>query len=88
MDTIVGYSIAQNVIHLENAVFTGLAGGVLAAVAFRVGTAAQDADDRIIYNNATGALIFDSNGNAAGGDVQFATLAPNLALTNAEFFVV
>ena len=50
--------------------------------------AAHDADDRIVYNAATGALIYDSNGLATGGAVQFATLAKNLALTNADFVVI
>jgi hypothetical protein len=34
-----------------------------------------------------GALIFDSNGNAAGGAVQFATVAAGLAMTSNESFV-
>ena len=43
---------------------------------FVVGAGAQDANDRIIYNSGTGALIYNSNGNAAGGATQFATLSP------------
>ena len=39
-------------------------------------------------NNATGDLIFDSNGNAAGGATQFAKLAAGIAMTAVEFFVV
>jgi Ca2+-binding RTX toxin-like protein len=61
---------------------------VLDADAFHIGAAAADAEDRIIYNEMTGALIFDSNGNAAGGATQFAQLATGLALTNADFVVV
>ena len=61
---------------LENAVFAALkATGTLASAAFYVGAAAHDASDRIIYNKTTGALTYNSNGNAAGGAVQFATLA-------------
>jgi predicted outer membrane repeat protein len=45
-------------------------------------------DDRIIYDIVTGALTFDSNGSAAGGAVQFATLDPGLALTTADILVV
>ena len=33
------------------------------------------------YNSASGALIYDFNGNAAGGAVQFGALSKNLALT-------
>ncbi|TIM05335.1 MAG: calcium-binding protein, partial [Mesorhizobium sp.] len=51
-------------------------------------TAAADANDRIIYNAATGTLTYDTNGNAAGGAVQFANIGAGLALSNADFIVV
>ena len=74
-------------VRLKAGVFAGLTAGVLAADAFHIGAAAADAEDRIIYNNATGALSFDSNGNTAGGITKFAQLA-GLALTNADFVVI
>jgi Ca2+-binding RTX toxin-like protein len=83
IDRILDYNVAADTIQLENAVFTGL----LRAGAFFKGSVAHDTDDRIIYNAANGALIFDSNGNAAGGAVQFATVATGLAMTNADFVV-
>jgi Ca2+-binding RTX toxin-like protein len=74
---------------LENAIFTAAgAPGTLAASAFFIGAAAHDADDRIIYNNATGTLIYDSNGTGAGGATQFATLTTGLTLTNNNFQIV
>jgi Ca2+-binding RTX toxin-like protein len=88
IDRIADFTVADDTIALENAIFTGLAVGTLPAAAFRIGAAAADADDRITYNSATGALIFDSNGNAAGGAQQFAALATGLALTNADFVVI
>ena len=88
IDKITDFSVGDDTVRLENSVFTALATGTLAAGAFYVGTAAHDASDRIIYNKTTGALTYDSNGNAAGGAVQFATLSTNLALTNADFMVV
>jgi len=88
IDSILDYSVADDVIGLDDAVFAGLALGTLSAAAFRVGSAAGDADDRIIYNSATGALFFDADGNGAGAAVQFATLQAGLALTSSEFTVI
>lgn len=61
--------------------------GVLSAGQFYVGSGAHDADDRIIYNPANGYLVYDSNGNVAGGVHHFATLAAGLTLTNTDFLV-
>lgn len=48
-----------------------------------------DANDRVLYNDDTGALFYDANGSAAGGRVHFATLDNEPArLTNADFVVV
>ena len=58
------------------------------AGAFKIGSAATDIDDRIIYNSATGALSYDTNGSIAGGNTLFAKLDKGLALTNAEFLVI
>ena len=90
LDRITDFNVAADTIKLENLIFNALGTtvGTLAANKFFKGAAAHDADDRIIYNAATGALIYDSNGIAAGGAVQFATLAKNLAITNADFVVV
>jgi serralysin len=70
---------------LENAVFTALSDGTLGAGQFVTGAAAQDAQDRIIYNNATGALFYDSDGTGAVAAIQFADVTPGLALTNLDF---
>ena len=82
------YTVAQDTMRLENLFFTGLANGTLAADAFRVGTTAVDASDRIIYNDDTGALFFDRDGTGAAAKVQFAELDAGLAMSNAEFFVI
>ena len=54
---------------------------------FHVGATATAATHRIIYNPANGDLSYDSNGNAAGGDVRFAKLAAGLDLDHDDFIV-
>ena len=88
-DTITDYNVVNDTIQLENAVFTALmTTGTLAASQFRIGTQALDANDFIIYNNVTGALLYDANGNGAGAAVQIATIGVGLAMTNADFVVI
>ena len=89
VDTITDFSVPNDTIRLENAIFTALATpGTLAAGRFVIGTGALDGDDNIIYNSATGGLFYDADGSGVGAQVRFATLTTGLALTNADFFVV
>jgi Ca2+-binding RTX toxin-like protein len=82
-DVITDFSIAQgDRIELENTIFTALpTTGPLAASAFRIGTAATDGNQRILYDNATGVLAYDSDGIGATAAIAFATITPGLALT-------
>ncbi len=88
VDTIIGFSTVDDIFLLSAGVFTGLSVGALAAGNFRIGTEALDADDRILYDPVTGNLYFDVDGTL-GDDVPvlFATVAPGLALTAADFIV-
>ncbi|GHC48832.1 calcium-binding protein [Neogemmobacter tilapiae] len=58
--------------------------GVLPANAFRKGTAAQDLDDRFIYDKATGRLFFDVDGSGNDPAILLATLTnkPNLVASD------
>ncbi|MCC8996154.1 MAG: hypothetical protein LM517_03670 [Nitrosomonas sp.] len=89
IDTIKDFVAVDDTIRLENAVFTKLTTtGTLAASRFKIGAQAMDADDYIIYNNTTGALYYDSNGNGTGATVQIATIGIGLNITNADFVVI
>jgi serralysin len=88
IDTILDFGDGADRIALDDAVFAGLGLGTLSSGAFHVGAAAHDADDRIIYNSATGALMFDADGNGAGAAVQFATLNAGPILTASDFVVI
>jgi Ca2+-binding RTX toxin-like protein len=90
VDTITDFTVVDDTIRLDDAVFLGLPTGTLEAAAFRAndtGNAAA-ATDRIIYETDTGKLFFDANGNAAGAKIHFATLTAGLSLTAADFVIV
>ena len=81
--------MGQDTIRIDNAVFTALTTtGTLAATAFRTGAAAGDANDRIIYNDTSGALLYDADGTGPTAAIQFAKVTVGLVLTNADFVVV
>jgi Ca2+-binding RTX toxin-like protein len=89
-DTIVDFNVVDDTVQLENAIFTLLAPtGTLAAGLFKdLSLGAQDANDAVLYDRATGNIIYDSNGLGAGGQTIFADVTDGLVLTNADFMVV
>ena len=87
VDRILDFVSGTDRIALDDARFSGLALGALPAGAFQVG-AAVDADDRILYNPATGALSFDADGAGGAGALIFATVQPGLAIGAADFIVI
>jgi Ca2+-binding RTX toxin-like protein len=89
VDRIEDFVAADDTIVLDRDFFAGIAAtGALAATAFRAGAAAADANDRIVYNAATGQIFHDADGSGAAAQVLFATVAPATALGAADFFVI
>jgi len=94
VDRISDFSVADDVMRLDNDVFTAFTqvNVALAAAAFNKGagmTVAQDASDRIIYNTTSGNLYYDADGTGSATAKLFATLATHPAtLTAADFFIV
>ena len=85
-DIITDYNVADDTIQLENAVYALLgAPGVLAANLFKNLLAAQDADDRILYDQANGNIYYDNNGLTAGGVVHFAEVTNGLGADGSGF---
>jgi serralysin len=80
--------VADDTFHLDSFVFSALADGALAADAFHVGDTAADADDRIVYNAANGALFYDADGSGAIAAVQFAQVSTGLGLSHNDFVIV
>ncbi|HTV68868.1 MAG TPA: calcium-binding protein [Rhizobiaceae bacterium] len=88
-DKITDFDRLDDTIRLENAVFKAVgAVGPLKASAFKLSTQVKDADDRIIYNKATGGLFYDPDGNGVAKAVLFATLANKAAISAADFEVI
>ena len=88
VDTITDFMSADDTMRLDNAVFVGLTqGAYLSADQFHVGSAAADAEDRVIYNQATGALLFDSDGVGGAAAIKFAQLTGSPALSYTDFYI-
>ncbi|UJP04537.1 MAG: hypothetical protein LZF61_06555, partial [Nitrosomonas sp.] len=89
VDTITDFNVIDDTIELENAVFATLtATGVLSVDQFRVGAQAVDDNDFIVYNSATGALLYDADGSGLGAAVQIATLNAGLSLTYNDTVII
>ncbi len=76
-------------IALDSGAFAGLGKlGELDGDRFHVGRKAADHHDRILYDDRTGALFYDSDGVGKAHAVKFAIVSPGLHLTHHDFDVV
>lgn len=87
-DTITDFEHGEDLIQLDDAVFKKFKNITDLGDHFVVGSAAADADDYLIYNSSTGALIYDVNGSKAGGVVTIATLGTGLSLDATDFAII
>jgi len=89
LDRIADFSVADDTIHMENAVFTkaGSAGRLLSG-AFWKGAKAHDSSDRVVYDAASGRLFYDADGTGKAAQIPFAQLSKGLKMTSADFFVI
>jgi Ca2+-binding RTX toxin-like protein len=89
VDTITDFSVVDDTIRLDDAVFTGLgAPGTLASSAFALGAAATTGAHRILYDAATGDLRYDADGAGGGQAVLFARMGAGLSVTAQDFVIV
>jgi hypothetical protein len=87
VDTILDFNPDEDTIRLNDSVLTMLEQGTLSADNFMIGDSAKDSNDYIIYNDKTGALSYDADGEGVAAAVQFGTI-DNLAKLAASHFVV
>lgn len=88
IDVVVDFDPAADTFTLDDSVFANTALGRLAASAFVVGLSAADAADRVIYDDVSGRLFYDADGLGGASQVQFAAVAPNLAISADDFLIV
>ena len=88
VDSILDYSVADDRIWLDDAVFTALTAGQGLGAAFVIGSAATTAAHRIIYNAVNGGLYYDADGVGGADAILFARIGAGQAMTAAEFLVV
>jgi Ca2+-binding RTX toxin-like protein len=90
-DTITDFVVTDDTIQLENAAFTKLTVSASLNSAFlKIGTAATESNDYIIYNQTTGTLFYDADGNGGGLAEKIALLGTDVhpILTAADFSVI
>ncbi|NRP73101.1 Bifunctional hemolysin/adenylate cyclase [Ensifer psoraleae] len=91
IDTVADFDTGDK-LALSRSVFTALSGSSLSSAQFHAAagaTEAQDANHRIIYDTATGALYYDADGSLSGATaVQFAVLTTRPGLTTGDFLIV
>lgn len=87
-DHISDFAVADDTVVVDNAVFKALGPGKLLGGAFWNGSKAHDTSDRIIYDPAKGALLYDVDGTGSGQAVIFATLSKGLQLTAGDFLII
>ena len=88
VDDILDFASGADRIFLDRDIFDAITiNGVLRPSAFREGIAAQDSNDRILHDSATGRIFYDADGTGAAAAVLFARVDPGLVLANSDFAV-
>ena len=88
IDVVTSFIVADDTIVLDDAIFTALTLGTLGAEAFTTGAAAADADDRIIWNDVTNAVLYDADGAGGAAAIQFATISSLTGVLSAADFTI
>jgi Ca2+-binding RTX toxin-like protein len=84
VDTIFDFNPIDDTILLTQSIFSKI-GNALEATELRLGTAAADANDFVIYDRDTGKLYYDANANGSGGQTLFAQVSIGTLLDTSDF---
>jgi Ca2+-binding RTX toxin-like protein len=94
LDKILDFSVKDDTIWLDNAVFKKLGKGAeahpgkLNKFYLTTGDSAEDGNDYLVYDKKTGILSYDADGSGAKEAVTFAQLAKGLTLTADDFRII
>ena len=88
VDRVADFTSGVDRIGLATDVFAAVTDGGITSAEFVIGTAARDADDRLIYDQATGRLFYDADANGSGETVLFAVLTPGTVLGASDFVTI
>lgn len=77
----------QDRILLDNASAFAALGNSIAAGELHIGASARDANDHLIYNSKTGALLFDNDGKSGEAAWLLADLGAGLTLNHQQFLI-
>jgi Ca2+-binding RTX toxin-like protein len=87
-DEIIDFNIIYDTIQLKNSVFSALELGILPTTAFTIDTAANDTAQRVIYDNTSGVIFYDDDGNGSNAAQPIVTIGINLTINNTHFVIV
>lgn len=91
-DRITDFVHGTDKIHLAKSAFAAISGSknaALSAAQFQTGSAATQADDRIIYNKSTGVVLYDSDGSGAAAAIKIAVLSGSPdSVSRSDFFII
>jgi Ca2+-binding RTX toxin-like protein len=94
VDRVLDFNVRDDSFALDNAIFRRLGSGSeerpgkLKSGYFKIATDAQDSNDYLLYDRATGVLSYDADGSGAGREIAIATLRPGLRLTSSDFVLI
>jgi len=89
LDTIGDFSVEDDTILVSASGFgADLTLGAISSSQLAIDSVATTSSQRFIYNNSTGSLSFDVDGNGGTAQVQVATLGINLAMTNLDIVAI
>lgn len=88
VDTLLLFNSSKDKIVLDHAIFDQIDVGNLASSAFVKGTMALDANDRIIYDSATGSLYYDPDGSGSAHQILFAQITPTSGFGAGNFVIM